>query len=64
VLALLAHGLLPDGHDSLALSILMLVGMIVPFFVLGGVCWVFLRAKRREDAAAKREAEWQNVRSS
>ena len=64
MLALLAHGFLPDGHDSLALSILMLVGMIIPFFVLGGVCWIFLRAKRREDAERGREAEWRNVHSS
>ncbi|HEX2044938.1 MAG TPA: hypothetical protein VHF23_04845 [Gaiellaceae bacterium] len=64
MLALLAHGLLPDGHQSLALSILMLLGMVIPFFVLGGVCWIFLKAKRREDAAARREAEWRNARSS
>jgi heme/copper-type cytochrome/quinol oxidase subunit 2 len=60
---LLAHGVVPDGHASLALSILMLVGMIVPFFVLGWVCWIFWKAKVREDEARKR-SEWQNVRSS
>jgi hypothetical protein len=64
VLALLAHGFLPDGHGSLVLSILMLVAMIIPFVVLGGVCWIFLRAKRREDAAIERTAEWRNARSS
>jgi protein-S-isoprenylcysteine O-methyltransferase Ste14 len=64
VLALLAHGLLPDGHGSIALSILMLLGMIIPFLILGGVCWVFLKAKRREEAELAREAEWRNARSS
>lgn len=64
MLALLAHGLLPDGHESLALSILMLLGMIIPFLVLGAVCWVFVKAKRREDAQLARDAEWRNARSS
>ena len=62
--AVLAHGFLPDGHGSLALSILMLLGMLIPFFILGGVCWVFLKAKRREDAELARKAEWRNARSS
>jgi len=60
---LLAHGVVPDGHASLALSILMLIGMIVPFVVFGLVCWIFWKAKAREDEA-KRNGEWQNVRSS
>jgi hypothetical protein len=64
VLALLAHGFLPDGHGSLALSILMLVGMIIPFFVLGGVCWIFWKAKQREEEDARRASEWRNVHSS
>jgi hypothetical protein len=64
VLAVLAHGFLPDGHGSLVLSILMLLAMIVPFLILGGVCWVFLKEKRREDAELSRKAEWPNARSS
>ena len=64
MLALLAHGLLPDGHESIVLSILMLVAMIIPFLVLGGVCWIFLKAKRDEDAEREPEAEWRNVHSS
>jgi hypothetical protein len=64
VQVLLAHGLIPDGHESIALSILMLVGMIIPFFVLAGVCWIFYRAKRREDEELRRAREWQNARSS
>ena len=64
MLALFAHGFLPDGHGSLAMSIVMLVGMIVPFLVLGGVCWIFYRAKQREDEELRRAREWQNARSS
>ena len=59
---LLAHGLVPDGH-SLAMSIVALVGMIIPFIVLGVVCWIFYKAKRREDEEARR-LEWRNARSS
>ena len=64
MLAVLAHGVLPDGHGSLVVSILMLLGMIVPFLILGGVCWVFLKEKRRADAELARKAEWPNARSS
>jgi hypothetical protein len=63
VSALLAHGVIPDGDASLALSILMLLGMIIPFFVLGWVCWIFWKAKVREDESRKR-SEWRNARSS
>ena len=64
MLALLAHGLVPDGHGSMMLSVLMLLGMIIPFFVLGGVCWFFWKAKQREDEDARRASEWRNVHSS
>ena len=52
---LLAHAGIDAGEYSLALSILALVGMIIPFVVLGVVCWVFWKAKKREDAARDRE---------
>jgi hypothetical protein len=52
------------GGDSLAFSILALVGMIIPIIVLGVVCWFFWKAKRREDEEKKRESEWQNAPSS
>jgi heme/copper-type cytochrome/quinol oxidase subunit 2 len=61
--SLLAHGAVPDGDGSLALSILLLVGMIIPFIVFGWVAWIFWKAKVREDEA-RRKSEWQNVRSS
>ena len=63
VLALLAqHGGMDDG-DSLAFSILALVGMTIPIIVLGVVCWVFWKAKRRDDEE-KRRQEWTNAHSS
>ena len=53
--ALLAqHHATPDDY-SLALSIMALVGMIIPFVVFAVVCWVFWKAKKREDAARERE---------
>lgn len=52
------------GGDSLAFSILALVGMIIPIIVLGVVSWFFWKAKRREDEERKRESEWQNAPSS
>ena len=60
----LAHAFADDGHgSSLALSILMVVGMVVPLIVLGFVVRIFWKAKVREDEA-KRKSEWQSVRSS
>jgi heme/copper-type cytochrome/quinol oxidase subunit 2 len=53
-----------EGGGSLILSIIALVAMIVPFFVLGYVCWIFWKAKKREEAAERRAVEWRNVRSS
>jgi hypothetical protein len=52
------------GGDSLAISILALVGMIIPIIVLGVVSWFFWKAKRRDDEKEKRESEWQNAPSS
>jgi hypothetical protein len=39
-------------------------GMALPLVALGVVCWIFYRAKRREDAALARRDEWRNTRSS
>ena len=52
------------GGGSLALTIVALVGMTIPLFVLGGICWVFWRAKKREDEATRRLDEWRNAHSS
>ena len=53
-----------DGGGSLILSIIALVAMIVPFFVLGFVCWIFWKAKKREEMAERRASEWRNAHSS
>jgi heme/copper-type cytochrome/quinol oxidase subunit 2 len=52
------------GGDSLAFSILALIGMIIPIIVLGVVSWFFWKAKRRDDEEKKRESAWQNAPSS
>ena len=54
------------GGNGAVTAIVIVVGMVIPLVVLGVVCWIFLRAKRREDAAAAREdeLEWRNARSS
>jgi heme/copper-type cytochrome/quinol oxidase subunit 2 len=56
------HG--PDDGGSLVLSIVVLVGMIIPVLVLGVVSWIFWKAKKREEAEERRRREWRNVRSS
>jgi heme/copper-type cytochrome/quinol oxidase subunit 2 len=62
---LLAQHAVDSGDEtSLAISILALVGMIIPFIVLGVVIWIFWKAKKREDAAKAREAPWRSARSS
>ena len=53
-----------EEEYSLAISILALVGMIVPFVVLGVVCWIFWKAKKRDDAAAGEDMGWPSARSS
>jgi heme/copper-type cytochrome/quinol oxidase subunit 2 len=58
------HAETGGGGDSIAMSIVALVAMIIPIFVLGVVSWFFWKAKRRDDEEKKREAEWQNAPSS
>jgi heme/copper-type cytochrome/quinol oxidase subunit 2 len=58
------HNIESGDEASLAISILALIGMIVPFIVLGVVIWIFWKAKKREDAAKAREASWRSARSS
>ena len=38
-----------DGGGSLILSIIALVAMIIPFIVLGYVCWIFWKARKRAE---------------
>jgi cbb3-type cytochrome oxidase subunit 3 len=54
----------PNDGGSLALSVLALVGMIVPLLVLGYVCWIFWKAKKRDEAESRRADAWRNAHSS
>jgi hypothetical protein len=49
--------------SSAVTAFVLIVGMILPLVVLAVVCWIFLRAKRRDEAAQTR-GEWTNARSS
>jgi hypothetical protein len=51
-----------DGGTGVLTAILV-AAMVVPLLVLGVVGWIFLRAKRREDAI-KKELEWRKERLS
>jgi hypothetical protein len=61
---LLVPVLVPDGQGSLAISIVALIGMIVPLIVLAFVCRIFWRAHKRDEAERRRTAEWRNAHSS
>jgi heme/copper-type cytochrome/quinol oxidase subunit 2 len=52
------------SDESLAISIVALVAMLIPVVVLGVVSWIFWKAKRRDDAEKAREREWKNAPSS
>jgi len=53
-----------EGGGSTALSIFALVGMIIPLIVLAYVCWIFWKAKKRDDAEERRANAWRNAHSS
>ena len=59
----LAQVVTTDG-GSFALTMFALVGMIVPLLVLVYICWIFWKAKKRDDAEAQRQDEWRNAPSS
>jgi cbb3-type cytochrome oxidase subunit 3 len=68
-LALLAqhsHG--GTGSGQLVLTIFLVGVLVVIWTLLGVVCWIFWRAKKREDAENAKlenpEAPWQNAHSS
>ena len=53
------------GHAELVMTIMIVVVLTVIWTALGIVCWIFWRAKEREDAAqAEAEVEWRNAHSS
>jgi cbb3-type cytochrome oxidase subunit 3 len=53
-----------EDSGSLAITLVALVAMLVPWFVLGYISWIFWKAKRRDDAQARRQDAWRNARSS
>ena len=64
-LSLLAqHG----GHGesgATAMTILLVTVLVLVWSALGVVCWIFWRAKKREEEAkAPEEGEWRNAPSS
>jgi cbb3-type cytochrome oxidase subunit 3 len=55
------------GHDdsgSFAITMVALVAMLIPWFVLAYVSWIFWKAKKREDAEERRKDAWRNAPSS
>ncbi len=60
------------GNGELALTIMLVTVLVVIWAALGVVCWIFWRAKKREDAAkaaaaatgAGEELGWRNAPSS
>jgi len=53
-----------DGGGSFAITMMALVAMLSPWFVLAYVCWIFWKAKKREDAEERRKDAWRNAPSS
>ncbi len=65
VAALLAqHGGQGSGGETI-MTVFLATVLVVIWVALGVVCWIFWRAKKRDDAArADGEVEWRNAPSS
>jgi heme/copper-type cytochrome/quinol oxidase subunit 2 len=64
---LLAHagGGTVSESGQLAFTIMLISVLVVIWIIVGVVCWIFWRAKKREDAEkARKELEWRNAPSS
>jgi len=61
---LLAQHAMDEDSGSLAITLVALVAMLIPWFVLGYISWIFWKAKKRDDAEARRQDAWRNARSS
>jgi heme/copper-type cytochrome/quinol oxidase subunit 2 len=64
---LLAHagGGQVSETGQLAYTIMLIAVLAVVWVIVGIVCWIFWRAKKRDDAEkARKELEWRNVPSS
>jgi cbb3-type cytochrome oxidase subunit 3 len=51
------------GGDT-AMTIMLITVLVLIWTALGVVCWIFWRAKRREDERQRRLSEWRNAPSS
>jgi hypothetical protein len=55
------------GHGdrgSFAVTMIALVAMLIPWFVLAYVSWIFWKAKKRDEAEERRRRAWRNAPSS
>jgi hypothetical protein len=55
------------GHDdggSFAVTMIALVAMVIPWFVLAYVSWIFWKAKKRDEAEERRRRAWRKAPSS
>lgn len=64
MVVLLAQHAMDEDSGSLAITLVALVAMLVPWFVLGYISWIFWKAKKRDDEQARRQDAWRNARSS
>jgi cbb3-type cytochrome oxidase subunit 3 len=62
--ALLAQHAQNDAGGETAMTIMLVAVLVLIWTLLGVVCWIFWRAKRREDDRQRRLAEWRNAHSS
>jgi cbb3-type cytochrome oxidase subunit 3 len=63
--ALVAHG--GGSGGELPMTIMLATVLVLIWVALGVVCWIFWRAKKREDVAKRKqeaESEWRNAPSS
>jgi cbb3-type cytochrome oxidase subunit 3 len=62
--ALFAQHAEHGGGGETAMTIMLVTVLVLVWTALGVVCWIFWRAKRREDDRQRRLAEWRNAPSS
>ena len=62
---LLAHAgeAAATGGGLTVFTVLLVAVLVVVWVALGAVCWIFWKAKKRDDAE-KKELEWRNAPSS
>jgi heme/copper-type cytochrome/quinol oxidase subunit 2 len=61
---LIAQHAMDEESGSLAITLVALVAMLIPWFVLGYISWIFWKAKKRDDGQNDGRDAWRNARSS